>query len=125
MGLNGHTQWSTSLRHHRIILAAAVLLAISISESWAAVAEEGRAEALSPVKSIFSFDAGYISDGGSANGTAAAFRTATFFGGSDFYWGFASMFGSFITTGQAIFESGAVFGYFACKREPLCHGRPR
>jgi hypothetical protein len=93
-----------------------VLAAIVTVVSAAHVAAEEPTNQLHPLKSIMSLSTGYATDGQSGRGIVGTVKNMSFFGGSDFYWGFDSIFGSFISTGQAITETGGFIGY--CRSIP-------
>ncbi len=92
-----------------------LLIVIAVIASMACItgvfADEKSPEEPIPVKSITSLEAGYVTDGGSANGIVGNFKTISFFGLSDFYWGFSSIFGRFISTKEDITENGVLFGF--------------
>jgi len=83
---------------------------ISVLSAACVFAAEEPTNRLSPVKSMMSFDTGYATDGQAGQGIVGCFKSMTFFGRSDFYWGFTSIFGSFTSTGQTLTETGLLFG---------------
>ena len=62
-------------------------------------------------RSVFSVDAGCVSDGRDGLGYVGFIKSATFLNDSPFYYGFGSLFGGFITTGENFFETGLLAGY--------------
>ena len=64
-----------------------------------------------PVRSIFSIDAGFTSDGRSGHGYGIFIKSSSFIGDGPFYYGFGSIFGDFITTKENFFETGLFLGY--------------
>ncbi len=92
-------------------LSIGVAAAVSMACVAGLFAEEPSPQQPIPVKSISSLEAGYVTDGGDARGIVGNFKTITFFGASDLYWGFSSMFGSFISTEESITENGLLVGF--------------
>ncbi|TFH05096.1 MAG: hypothetical protein E4H09_02585 [Spirochaetales bacterium] len=66
---------------------------------------------LEPARSIFSVELGFVSDGHDGQGYAGSIRSATFFNDGPLYYGFSSLFGNFVTTREAFFETGLLVGY--------------
>jgi len=64
-----------------------------------------------PAKSIFSTDVGFVSDGYDGRGYVGFIKSATFIDDGPFYYGFGSLFGGFLTTGETFFETGLLAGY--------------
>jgi hypothetical protein len=98
------------MKRKRILLAF-IAAAASMTFATAASAEDETRPEPVPVRSITSLEAGYATDGGSARGIAGNFKTVSFIGASDFYWGFTSMFGYFVSTKESLTENGVVLGF--------------
>lgn len=64
-----------------------------------------------PGKSIFSVDVGYANDCGMGHGYGVFIKSSSFIGAGPVYYGFGSIFGEFITTGENFFETGLFVGY--------------
>ena len=92
------------------IIIAIVMFAAGCFTVFAEGAEPSAA-ALVPAKSIFSLDVGFVSDGHDGLGYVGFIKSATFLENAPFYYGFGSLFGGFITTGETFFETGLLVGY--------------
>jgi hypothetical protein len=81
--------------------------------SFTVIAEEteNRIATLKPAKSIFSLNVGLVSDGYDNQGYGVFIKSASFIGDGPFYYGFGSLFGSFVTANEAFFETGILVGY--------------
>lgn len=90
---------------------AAVLFLSLLSFSLFAGDEGASGTELEPVRGIFSVDAGMVHDGRDGAGYAGFIKSLTFLDNGPFYYGFASLFGSFTTAGEDFFESGLLVGY--------------
>ena len=62
-------------------------------------------------KSIFSIETGIATDGKTGHGYSVFIKSSSFIGDSLIYYGFSSLFGSFITTQETFFETGLLLGY--------------
>ncbi len=98
------------MKEKRFLLTAIAVI-VSMACITGVFADEESSEKPIPVKSITSLEAGFVTDGGSARGIVGNFKTISFFGLSDFYWGFSSIFGSFISTDESITENGLLVGF--------------
>ena len=67
--------------------------------------------ALEPARSVFSIDVGFVSDGHDGRGYVGFIKSASFLNDGPLYYGFGSLFGNFVTTGEAFFETGLLVGY--------------
>lgn len=79
--------------------------------SFSVIAEEAEKAALNPARSIMALNGGIVSNGNDSHGYGIFIKSATFTGSGPFYYGFGSMFGSFVTTKEAFFETGLLIGY--------------
>ena len=88
-----------------LIMLAAACFTVSAGDA------EPSGASLEPARSVFSVDVGFVSDGHDGRGYAGFIKSATFLDDGPFYYGFGSLFGSFVTTGEAFFETGLLVGY--------------
>lgn len=79
--------------------------------SFTVIAEEVERTALKPERSIFALNVGIVSNGDDSHGYSVFIKSASFTGNGPFYYGFGSLFGSFVTTKEAFFETGLLIGY--------------
>ena len=79
--------------------------------SFSVIAEEVERTALKPERSIFALNVGIVSNGDDSHGYGVFIKSASFTGNGPFYYGFGSLFGSFVTTKEAFFETGLLIGY--------------
>jgi hypothetical protein len=94
----------------RISIAMMVFAVVCVTAGFA-VDSEPLGTTLEPARSIFSIDVGFASDGHDAHGYAGFIKSATFLNEGPLYYGFGSLFGTFVTTGEAFFETGLLVGY--------------
>jgi len=92
------------------ISIALIMLVVACLTVSAGDAEPSGA-GLEPARSIFSVDVGFVSDGHAGQGYVGFIRSATFLDDGPLYYGFSSIFGSFVTTGETFFETGLMLGY--------------
>ena len=88
-----------------LVMFAALCLAVFAGDA------EPSETGLVPAKSIFSMDVGFVSDGHDGLGYAGFIKSATFLDDGPFYYGFGSLFGGIVTTGETFFETGLLVGY--------------
>lgn len=79
--------------------------------SFTVIAEEVERTALKPERSIMAVNVGIVSNGNDSHGYGVFIKSASFTGNGPFYYGFGSLFGSFVTTKEAFFETGLLIGY--------------
>jgi hypothetical protein len=66
---------------------------------------------LIPNRSIMAVNVGFVSDGNNSHGYGVFLKSASFSDNGPFYYGFGSMFGSFVSTKETFFETGLLIGY--------------
>ncbi len=96
--------------------ACAAMSALSAQEAKAF--DRAKAEGLIPLRSSFSLNSGWLNDGGAGNGWGLIIRSKSFIGMTPLYYGIGSTLGSFVSTGESIFETSGFFGYEA----PIAQG---
>jgi hypothetical protein len=89
------------------------LLIILAVICFSAIAEEveNNPAVLKSDRSIMSLNAGFVSDGSDGHGYGVFLKSASFVGDRSLYYGFGSLFGSFVTTKENFFETGFLVGY--------------
>ena len=90
-----------------IVLIMLVAACLTVSARDAELSETGLVSA----RSVFSVDVGFVSDGHDGRGYAGFIKSATFLNDGPLYYGFGSLFGNFVTIGEAFFETGLLVGY--------------
>ena len=80
---------------------------------FTAIAEEaGNSKtAVESDRSIMSLNVGFVSDGSKGHGYGVFIKSASFFEDGPLYYGFGSLFGEFVSTKEAFFETGLLVGY--------------
>ena len=79
--------------------------------SFTVIAEEAERTALNSERSILALNVGIVSNGDDSHGYGVFIKSVSFTGDGPFYYGFGSLFGSFVTTKEAFFETGLLIGY--------------
>lgn len=88
-----------------------IALMIIAVVSFTVIAEEAERTALNPDRRIMALNVGIVSNGDDSHGYGVFIKSASFTGNGPFYYGFGSMFGSFISTKETFFETGLLIGY--------------
>jgi hypothetical protein len=90
-----------------------IALIIIAAVCFTVIAEEvdNKITSLESERSIISLNVGFVSDGYDSHGYGVFIKSASFFSDGPFYYGFGSLFGSFVTTKEAFFETGFLVGY--------------